>query len=277
MDLVDLYYAKFGSCFGVEWVCRRVFLSKVGLGIFLVLGLFLKPAILLGDESTTAKSLKGYGSFRDFLLSEMAKAQRRVWLYTEYLSDGDISSSLFLAKYRKLDVQVLLGSQKAQKYMSRLSNLKANQIDVFLKPKNFRIDDHTVMLIDDRLLRVNHDLDFMTTAQEFVVNFGQTQDSYEFSRKFSLAMEQKKPAIPKPLPAVGRAHSGPSEVYSPPSRGNDSQKSDDNTPKNLAPESSEAYHYKRIKEKKPPEVPDRLPKVLKYQERDREALPLSGP
>src|SRR5690348_2584680 len=77
-------------------------------------------------ESETAPTTKRYETFSDLradVLDLISAATQRLWLTTDYLTDGEIVSALYIAQYRKLDVKVLLGRAKANVYMSRLNYL----------------------------------------------------------------------------------------------------------------------------------------------------------
>ncbi len=210
------------------------------------------------SESTNLElTFSEYGRMRDFVMEQIASAKSRVWLVTDYLTDGDIAAGLFVAKYRKIDTQVLLSQQKSQKYMSRLGNLKSNNIPVYLKPNSFESEFPTTLLIDDRLYSLDSELDFLSKQKVFTMVRGTTPEVYEFARLFALAVDEKNIAKPKDIPLVGRAAS-PEMV------------------KNLSTDSREAYHYNKTREKKPPDVPDRLPKSLKWDKNPEQGKSQGG-
>ncbi len=43
----------------------------------------------------------------------IGRAQERVWVATSYFTDGDVLASLHIAKFRKVDVRVLLEARTA--------------------------------------------------------------------------------------------------------------------------------------------------------------------
>src|SRR5688572_28404829 len=89
------------------------------------------------SAATTEASVISFTTFaelRAYMLDAISGASKRIWLTTDYLTDGEIVSALYVARYRKLDVQVLFGRAKANFYMSRLAYLKNQNIPVFLQP-----------------------------------------------------------------------------------------------------------------------------------------------
>lgn len=211
--------------------------------IFLMMGALSSRAWC--QSTNNDQTFNEYGRMRDFVMEQIASAKNRIWLVTDYLTDGDIAAGLFVARYRKIDTQVLLSQQKSQKYMSRLGNLKSNKIPVFLKPAAFEFEFPTTLLIDDRLYSLDGDLDFLSKQKVYNMVRGTTPDVYEFARQFAMAIGEKNLAQPRDIPLVGRPGS--------PERA-----------KNLSTDSPGAYHYNKTSEKKPPDVPDRLPRSLKW-------------
>lgn len=164
-----------------------------------------------------------FSDLRHEMLGIIGGATKRLWLVTPYLTDGEIATSLFMAKYRKLDVKVLLGRNQANSYMSRLSFLKKQNIPVFLTPANFAFNTKTAVLSDDRLVVINSDLNVKSNRQKYSSEDSTVKETREFLKIFQEATDQKIPAIPRPTPYVGR-----------PGRFNNVYKSG-NTPQTSAP------------------------------------------
>lgn len=153
------------------------------------------------------KPVREHASFSDLrheVLGLIGGATKRVWLVTPYLTDGEIATSIFMAKYRKLNVKVLLGRKNANKYLSRLSFLKRQNVDVFLKPEGFGGISTTAILSDDRLVFVNGSLNYKQSKFKFVSREGSSSQRKDFIKQFKAATDQKIPAIPRPTPYVGR-------------------------------------------------------------------------
>lgn len=245
--------------------------------------LLLSFALLAGTPALSQESevtvLESFPDLRQTVTDVMSSVSRRLWLVTDYLTDGDIVSALYVAKYRKIDVQVLLGRAKANAYMSRLSYLKAQNIPVFLRPDSLKLETSTVILADDRVVYVQGDLDFLSRAKEFKISEGSDAERESFVAAFSEALAMKVPANARQIPLVGRppragAHGRPvgtagSDLSAP----GPGQPAKDHNPGRLPmPRYHEAktnepngvYHYKRSADPRPSDVPNRLPKGLKW-------------
>jgi hypothetical protein len=166
----------------------------------------------VSHQPLAAQELKPFSSFADVrheLLSRMGEAKARIWMVTSFLTDGEIVSALYLAQYRKLQVGVLLGRQKANTYMSRLNYLKEQNIPVFLKPDEIKFGAPTAVLVDNRLFLVDSDLDFMDRRTHFVVTSAVPEDAEKFVETFLKATERGIPAVPRAMPIVGRPGARP--------------------------------------------------------------------
>ncbi len=131
------------------------------------------------------KSLSTYAALRTELLALISKAQQRVWLFTDYLTDGEIASALFLAKYRNVDVQVILGKEKANAYLSRIHTLKKNDTPVFA-PSEFRLGHPSGLLVDDQLYVIDSELDFRAKNTSFALLAARPTDANVFAQRFAV-------------------------------------------------------------------------------------------
>lgn len=208
------------------------------------------------------QKIEGFSALRHLILETIAGAQSRVWLTTDFLSDGEIVTALYLAQYRKLDVKVLLGRKKAQSLLSRLNYLKQQKVPVWLRPDSFKTPTASALLIDDNLLLVDAELDSMTRARLFDVKPASSEQIQNFLRDFTAAAAMEIPAIGATMPMVGRAFTG-GRTYDAGSNSNYNGLGSDG-----------AYRYGRKREPRPHGVSDKLPKRTKWQERDRNPLPL---
>ena len=144
------------------------------------------------------QQLTAFSQVRSEILNMIGGAGKRVWLVTNYLTDGDIVSALYIAKYRKVSVSVLLGRRYANAYMSRLNFLKSQNIPVFLLPKHWSFPEPTALLTDERLVSVNGSLNFMDPRSRYTLTEHQGQEKMLFIRSFQQAIGEKVPAIPSP-------------------------------------------------------------------------------
>jgi len=165
-----------------------------------------KPDVTpLPGSTSTEKNYSDFTKLRHEILNIIGGATSKVWIATDYLTDGEIVSALFVAMYRKLDVRVLIGRRKAHIYMSRLRYLKNQNIPVYLKPDDFTAADPSALLADDNLYMIDVELDFLTKRKQFklVIKDKKTRENFEYL--FVQAYSRKLQAIPRVLPAVGRA------------------------------------------------------------------------
>jgi hypothetical protein len=189
------------------------------------------------------------------------------------LTDGEIVSALYIAQYRKLDVKVLLGRGKANGYMSRLNYLKNQNVPVFLRPNSFRIPKPTALLTDDALVYIDSELDFMAKKRSFIMAPALPAEVRTFVDGFMTAAGQQVPAVPRPVPLVGRAGNSTRGIYRPGNRlpaVRNSYQSGNHEP---GMDASGAYIYDGSRAPKPAGVPDRLPKNTIQQQQQRQTAP----
>lgn len=172
------------------------------------LSLFVAFSTLLpigSIHAQTHEQYKDFAALRGRVLNLIGSAKQRIWLSTDYLTDGEIVSALFLAKYRKLDVKVLLDRRKLHAYMSRLRFLKKQSIPVFLKPRNFPMKSPTLLLTDNDLFQINGDLNFLVRNKSFTLRRSRSDERSVFISEFSKAIRKAMQAVAKPVPLVGKA------------------------------------------------------------------------
>lgn len=209
-------------------------------------------------EGQPLKTYDSFSTLRNDILDFISSANERVWLHTDYLTDGEIVTSLFVAKYRKIDVKVLLGRKKSNAYMSRLNYLKNQNIPVFLKPLNFKSNAVTAILIDNELIYIDGELDFMSRYKKFNAYRASPEETEAYVSIFSDAANLGVPAVAKALPLVGRKNAA-APVYSPTT-------SSSSGPKDAA------YTYGRGRTPRPDGVPSKLPRETKWQKSREEPL-----
>ena len=151
------------------------------------------------------KNTANFADLRHNVLELISASKKRVWLITDYLTDGDIVSALFLAKYRKVDVKVFLGRAKQNSYLSRLSYLKGQDIPVFLRPEHGFIAP-TLILSDQHLFTVNRDLNAMAVIGQAQMAQVAPTEVKNFVGWFQEALAYPEPTLNRSDPAVGRSH-----------------------------------------------------------------------
>lgn len=227
----------------------------------------LSATFLIPGHSASAQDaglLKSYDSFsalRSDILDFISGATSRVWMHSDYLTDGEIVTSLFVAKYRKIDVQVLLGRQKANAYMSRLNYLKNQNITVYLKPDSFKTPAVTAILSDNELVLIDGELDFMSRYKRFNVYRATEEQTKAYEAAFASAANLELPAVANKVPLVGKPSSATNTSNYKPVYSGDSAKK----------ESSGAYTYGRGGHARPDNVPTKLPRETKWQRVNQEA------
>lgn len=205
-----------------------------------------------------AKKVSNFQQLRSLVTDLIGRAESRIILMTDFISDGDISSALFLAKYRQVKTVVFLGPRKMNRYLSRVRYLKAQNIPVFVRPSYGSFKDPTLLLIDRRLYRISRDLDVLKSSLEADVQQAHPTWVPRFEAEIVRALKNTKQAIPKPLPMVGRPRHHPRtrQKVTRPYRG----------------EGDGSYNYDRSTasgRSAPVGVPTKLPKATVFQKRQQ--------
>ncbi len=268
-------------------------------GLFLALTIFssFSDDVWAADQR---QEFSDFSSLRADVLSKIGGASKRIWVVTDFLSDAEIVSSLFIAQYRKLDISILLGKDRASHILSRLNYLKQVNIPVSLRPKDFYAKYRSIILIDNQIFGINAALDHMSKNGRYVLELLTTEQIPDFENRFSEAAKLKNAPQMAPLPQVGRAR--PNSRYY---KGSESSASpSQNTPKSaptkqietssahssasspglsdttaIAPNEDPAkspagYRYRSQRNKAPEGIPTKLPKTTLRQqlEQERERL-----
>lgn len=106
-----------------------------------------------------------FDKLSDRVVAAINSAEQRVWLVSSFMSDYDISLALYLALMRKLDVRAVLGQERSQDMLSQYGYLRAQQIVVRLATTV----GATVLICDDKMYRINSDLDFLSERRNLVL------------------------------------------------------------------------------------------------------------
>jgi len=266
----------------------------------------LSPASLAARQETSKGSLEqttfqDFAAFRSDLLSKIGSATKRVWIATDFFSDGEIVSSLFIAQYRKINVSVLLGKDRATNILSRLNYLKQNNIPVALRPKPFYPKYASLILVDNQVFGISSTLDHTNKASKPFIETLPVEQFVDFEHDFSEAAKLMNAPSMAPLPQVGRVR--PNGRYYKPNeslakkpereQSASSQKSLRSTPSEEAAASTQGsikssivpaknptadtpvntsagYRYRSGKEKPGEGVPTKLPRTTLRQELEKE-------
>jgi hypothetical protein len=202
------------------------------------------------------KNTANFDELRHNVLELIGSSKRRIWLITDYLTDGDVVSALFLAKYRKVDVKVFLGRHKQNQYLSRLSYLKQQNIPVFTRPEHGFVAP-TLVFVDQKLYTINRDLNSLARIGQAQIAQASPADVKNFVSWFRDALEYPEPAVVRPEIQVGRSRNRPAD-----SRRTSPAEAD--TPvSRYDGEADGSYNYDRssLSRRAPEGVPTQLPKV----------------
>ncbi len=237
-----------------------------------------------------------FSSLRTDVLSKIGGASKRIWVVTDFLSDAEIVSSLFIAQYRKLDISVLLGKDKASHILSRLNYLKQVNIPVSLRPKDFYAKYRSIIFIDNQIFGLNTSLDHMSKSGRYSLELLTAEQAADFENRFSEAAKLKNAPQMAPLPQVGRPRpnsryykgsESSASVSQTPQKGTPSKQSDTSnapttigstersqaasTPQNdEASKGSSGYRYRSQGNKAPEGLPTKLPRTTLRQQLDQE-------
>lgn len=233
------------------------FLPRVAAGASGTEGLFV-PQPELPVPGPNLKQTANFDDLRHNVLNLLSSGKKRIWLLTDYLTDGDVVSALFLAKYRKLDVKVFLGQSHLNSYMSRLNYLKAQNVPVFERPEHGYIAP-TILLIDQRLFTINRDLNALARSGTAQISQASPAEVTTFVAWFKDVVDNPISVEPKPLPAVGRSRNpkGPRSWQPSPSSSVSSYQG----------ESDGSYNYDRsgLSRRAPEGLATKLPRTLRWQ------------
>ena len=163
--------------------------------------------ILLFPTATMGQTFSSFSELRNSILNIIGSAKKNVYVASYFLTDGEIVTALYLAKYRKLDVQVFLDFEKANHYMSRLSYLKRQKIPAFLAPKGLPLKKNTIIQVDDEIYISNSPLDYRTLKQQFTLTQQKAPTRMRLLNSFASGLQSPTPAKSAPRIRVGRSNS----------------------------------------------------------------------
>jgi hypothetical protein len=248
------------------------FLSVIRASIIICV-FSLSNNTLYADEpqaspDSAKKTFDGFAAVRAELLGLMGGATQTIKLTTNFLSDGDIVSALYIAQYRKVSVQVLLGQAKATAMTSRLNYLKQQNVPVRLRPHAFFTSYPTVVLIDQSLYTLDAELDSMARHRKFTLAKIDPKMIASYVEQFAKAQSEGYAPTAVPLPLVGRARTN-GKVYQTPvtslSPALQPAQTNDGQSVGRTPPPDGAYKYSHYRDKPGKGVATKLPKTTILQ------------
>ncbi|MCX6126747.1 MAG: hypothetical protein NTV34_18610 [Proteobacteria bacterium] len=292
MDLVRLYLNGKGDelmhgdelrCFNIFWSCViAVVMTLASSGNLQA----QQPTPSQSDTPistpiNSVRNLDGFPATRAEVLSLIGGATQTIRIVTDFLSDGEIASALYIAKYRKVNVQVLLGAPRATSVLSRLNFLKEQSISVWLRPRTLAPSYPTVIVVDQAIYTLNADLDYQARHRKFTLTRLPDNLVKNFEDDFQKAANTGISPTPKPLPLVGRpggsgrqrVHNAPYNQPNNPSQSSALRPNSDQGPsQNTGGEwqdGTPAYRYGRTKDKPANGIPTKLPRNTILQDRSQ--------
>ena len=204
---------------------------------------------------------KDFKSLKVAMLDLIGSSKKRVILISTFLTDGDISSALYLAKFRKVAVNVFLSSRNANRYLSRVRFLNQQGISVSNRPRSLNPQDPTLLLVDSKLFRISRDLNVLKPHSSATLSQVSPRKTRTFVKNLIKTFKNKKNIRSIPLPLVGR----PKPARKP---GKISRKS-----RTYRGNLDGSFNYDRSRrEHRPSNVPTRLPKSTVHQVKQRSKI-----
>lgn len=222
--------------------------------------LSLAPVQAFSDEQQPVQSAiqsPDFYQLRKQLTALIGDANKEITVVSDFLTDGNIATALYLAKYRKVDVKVFLSKSKTKRYLSRYEYLTSQGVPVYFRPQNFPFKAKTLLKIDDNLYEIDRDLDILKPnlsasikliAKKWVGYFDESITNATRSKVNKTLATPPAPLEKTRTPAIDKTD-------------------ENNTPKNYANEPSGAYNYDEgsdAKKRAPDGLARKLPKTPVY-------------
>lgn len=230
--------------------------------ILICIGLHLAfaPVQAFSDEDEASQKVIQSSDFyqlRKQVTELLSDANKEITLVSDFLTDGNIATALYLAKYRKITVTVLLSRAKSKRYLSRYEYLQSQGVQVYFRPKNFPFKAKTLLKIDDNLYEINRDLDILKPSLSSSIKLIAKKWIGYFNESITKATQSKvNKSLPKPKPPQKQS---PAPVVK--------KTKDNNTLKDYANEPSGAYNYdegSNTNKKSPSGIARKLPRTPIY-------------
>lgn len=219
---------------------------------------FQADAFAAEPKPFTTQTFKNYAELKHMLLAHMGSAKTRIWLATDYLSDNDLSSALYFAKRRNVDVQILLNEVSAHARLSRLKYLYDQNLSVRSKESFKSLQAPTIVMIDDSLVYLNTELDFRQENTEFIAHSASKAIAKRYMQEFAAC---KKDIQPFAALSEGEENSNPENTTASPGATGKPTKA--------------VYRYSKKYTSAPPGVATDLPPTPVYEKNKKAGLKYS--
>lgn len=208
--------------------------------------------------SLEEKNFSTYKELKVYLIELISQAKERVYISTDLFADPDMAASLFVAKFKKRDVIVVLDPKRASDYRSKVSFFLDNGISVYAREKSFHTKYKTLLIIDKNMYTYRSSLVLETKENYSLVEFlnfnlSSVVEEFEKIQEKDNASKLKRPKLPE------LKHSSYPKQ----------QKEESNKSYGLTGIEESVYEYDRYPKQKqaPPGVDTKLPRQLKSTKR----------
>lgn len=222
--------------------------------------LLVVAAILVPSPSMADENYDNYANFIQRLMNMIGNAEEKVFLRTEYLSDGNIVMALNLAKFRDVDVKVVVHKKKARYYMSRYSTLRKHNIPTVVSSGQWA--HPSSIMVDDMLFEINTPLDYKTRTRYFRVSETNAEIAKTFERSFSSGLKfptYHNSSVKKSPQKTTRNNGSSPNTWS---RSSSKSHPSNSTAGN---EDESVYTYSNKKKDAPEGIQTKLPRKTKWQ------------
>ena len=204
------------------------------------------------------KNFSTYKELKVYLIELISQAKERVYISTDLFADPDMATSLFVAKFKKRDVLVVLDPKRTSDYRSKVSFFLDNGISVYAREKSFHTKYKTLLIIDKNMYTYKSSLMLETKDNYSLIEFlnfnlNSVVEEFEKIQQQENSSKLKRPKLPElKHPDYQKQH----QVESNKSYG-------------LTGIEESVYEYDRYPKQKqaPPGVDTKLPRQLKSTKR----------
>lgn len=212
------------------------------------------PAPTPGFSIRTAAN---YDDLRHTIGELIASSKKRVWILTDFLSDGDIATALLLSKQRRLDVKVFFGRDKLNAPSSRISFLKTQGVQVYIRPTHGFVAP-TLLFVDQKLFTVNRDLNGQNRFGSSQIVQASPEEVKSFVIWLRGVMEYPEIAVPRYTPRMRGTIKEPFQGDSDGSYNYDRGGGWKKAPEGVSRELPKVLRWKKIQQEKDGSPPEAL-------------------
>ena len=132
-------------------------------------------------SAASGTSFTEFSALRDAVIDRISTAKKRVWLASEFMSDFDIALALYIAKFRELDVRVILAQDQVGNFLSQYDYLSEHGVMIKTTTDS---GIGTDLLCDDELTSIDSDLDFLSDRKSFTWREAKQKETIKVAERF---------------------------------------------------------------------------------------------